>query len=130
VSEPIVDQAVTLIFHRGKDPAAAVMPCNDYVPDLEHLDSELYDRQAVHIGVRNDVCNIAMDKDLARLQPDDRICGDTTVRTADPQKLRRLLFGELGKKVRLLSFDGVRPPSVLFKQILKLHLHRYDHFID
>ena len=71
--EPIVDQAQGGSPIGGHHTPTAVMPAHDRVLDAEHLDGVLQDREAIEIGVHDEVGDIAVDEDLARGQTDDLI---------------------------------------------------------
>ena len=105
VTQPVVYQAVTVWVHRRLDAAAAVMASDDNMLDLQHLDRELYHRQAIHIGVIYEICDVAVDKDLARSEIDDHIGRHAAVRASDPEIIGILLPGEIGKKARVLLGD-------------------------
>jgi hypothetical protein len=56
----------------------------------------------VDVDPINDVSDISVHEDLARKHAHDLICRNTAVRTTDPEKVRRLLPGQLLEEVRLL----------------------------
>ena len=71
--------------------AAAVVAADDDVLDLQHVDGVLQHRQAVQVGVHDDVGDVAVDEQLARQQADDLVGRHAAVGAADPQVARRLL---------------------------------------
>ncbi len=101
VPQPVVDQAVRLALHRRPHAAAAVMPADDHVLDLQHVDRELQHRQAVEVGVHDHVGDVAVHEQLARIEADDLVRRDAAVGAADPQELRGLLFLEPGEEGRV-----------------------------
>ena len=66
------------------------MAADDYVIYLQDFDSEVNHRQAVHIGMNDEIGDVAMYKDLTRSEADDRICRDAAVRASDPKVFRTL----------------------------------------
>lgn len=116
--KPVVDQAMIFILHRRFDSAASVMTADYYVPHLQDFHRVLDDRQAVEIGMDNQVRDIAMDEYLAGKQADDLICRYAAVRTSDPQILGSLLLRKLGEKERVFFFDSIGPSCVILKQCL------------
>ena len=54
---------------------------------------------------------------LARLQAYNLICRHPAIRTADPEVLWRLLFGQTGEEARFASFDFLRPILVFLKKV-------------
>ena len=66
VPKPIVDQAKLLVQQRGADTTASVVPNYHDMLNLQHVDGVLNDRQAVEIGMIDNVGDVAMNKDLAR----------------------------------------------------------------
>ncbi|RUP49946.1 hypothetical protein BC936DRAFT_140909 [Jimgerdemannia flammicorona] len=65
VHKPAINQAVLMLVHGGAYTATVKLTTNDNVFDFEDFDGILNNRQAVQIGVRHYVSNIAVDKDLA-----------------------------------------------------------------
>ena len=76
---------------RGAHAAAAVVSDDDDVLDLEHVDGELHHRQAIEVGMHDDVGDVAVDEHLARRQADDLVGRHAAVGAADPEVFRRLL---------------------------------------
>ena len=112
VAQPVVDQAVRVRFEGGADAAAAVMSADDDVLHLKHVDRKLEHRQAVEIGVDHEVGDVAVHEELAGIESDDLISWHAAVRAADPQKLRRLLARQAGKK-RWVALDPIRGPGAI-----------------
>ena len=95
--QPVVDEADALVLQRRGDAAAAVVPADDDVLDLQHLDRELDHRQAVEIRVDNDVGDVAVNEELARQEPDDLVGRHAAVGAADPEVLGDLLARSCSK---------------------------------
>ena len=94
VAQPVVDQAERRSQIRRPHAAAAVVAADDDVLDLQHVDGVLQHREAVEVGVDDDVGDVAVDEQLAGQQADDLVGRHAAVRAADPQVLRRLLRRE------------------------------------
>ena len=120
VPQPVVDQAVSAGLHCCLYTAAAVVPANDNVFDLQHLDRELDHGQAVHIGVIDEVCDVAVDKNFAWRQVDYNICRNAAVRASDPKIIRILLTGEISKKTRIFVSDLFGPTPVILQKFVDL----------
>ena len=86
---------------------------------MEHVDGELQRRQAIEIGVHDDVGDIAMDEDLAGREVDDLVRRHAAVRAADPEIARRLLLLEVGEEIGLAGAQIGGPGVVAQKQITK-----------
>ena len=91
-----------LAVQRRAHAAAAVVPADDDVADLQHVDRELDHREAVEVGVHDHVRDVAVDEELARQQADDLVGRHAAVGAADPQVLGRLLARKLGEELRVL----------------------------
>ena len=65
--------------------------------DLEDVDGVLQDREAVEVGVDDDVADVAVHEDLTGLQADDLVRRHAAVGAADPEPLRSLPVGEVSK---------------------------------
>jgi hypothetical protein len=77
--------------------AAAVVADDDHVLDVQQVDGEVDHRQAVQIGVHDQVADIAVHEHFARRQPGDLVGRHAAVGAADPQVLGRLLAEQLGE---------------------------------
>lgn len=82
VPQPVIDHSKLLLGQRGSDTSAAVMSADDNVANLENVDGVLEDRQQVHIGVGDDIGDVAVDENLAGIQVDDLVCRNTRIRAA------------------------------------------------
>lgn len=82
VPQPVIDHSKLLLGQRGSDTSAAIVSADDDVADLEDVDGVLEDRQQVHIGVGDDVGDVAVDENLAGIQVDDLVCRHTRIRAA------------------------------------------------
>jgi hypothetical protein len=92
VAQPVVDQTELLPAQRREHAAAAVVAADDDMLDVQHIHGELDHRQAVEIGVHDDVRHVAVHEQVAGHQPDDFVRGHAAVGAADPEIRRRLLL--------------------------------------
>jgi hypothetical protein len=76
------------------------MPTNDYVLDLQVLDSELDHGEGVEVRWREDVRDVSVDEDIAGLQAEDGCFRASRVRATNPKDLRVLTFGEGREQIR------------------------------
>ena len=76
------------------DAAAAVVAADDDVLHAQDVDGVLEHREAVEVGVHDDVGDVAVDEHLAGREADDLVGRHAAVRAADPEVLGRLLVGE------------------------------------
>ena len=95
VPQPVVDEAVRRVLERRPDAAAAVMADDDDVLDLQDVDGVLEHREAVEVGMHDDIRDVPVDEQLAWRQVDDLVRRHAAVGAPDPQVARRLLGGEL-----------------------------------
>ena len=79
VPEPVIEKTKLTRTARRMNAAAAVVTADDNVLDLQDLDCELNDGEAAHVGVDNEVRNVAMDEHLAWLETQDMIGGNTAI---------------------------------------------------
>jgi hypothetical protein len=84
VTQPVVDQAQALRLHRRSHPAAAIVAAHDHVLHLEHVDRVLQDRQAVDVGVLDQVGDVAVHEQLAGRAADDVVGRQPAVGAPDP----------------------------------------------
>src|SRR5262245_57518275 len=117
MTKPIVHQPESFAAQRRDHPAAAVMSANDEMADLEHVHSKLSDRQAIQVGMDDDVSDVAVDEYLAGQEADDLIRRDTTVAATDPEVLRRLLAREFGEEFRFALADAFGPGAILVEEM-------------
>lgn len=114
VAEPVVDEAELGVFEGGGDAAAAVVATDDDMFDLEVVDGVLEDREAVEVGVGEEVGDVAVDKDFAGGEAENFVGRDPAVGAADPE-----IFGGLLDSQLLKSFwvEPGGPLSVIFEKI-------------
>lgn len=84
VPKPVVDQAMRLILHGRLHPAAAVVPADDDVLDLQDFHGELQHGETVEIGMHHDVGDVPMDEQLSGKEAHDFIRRNAAVGAADP----------------------------------------------
>jgi hypothetical protein len=85
------------------------MADDDDVAHLDDVGRELDHREAVEVRVDDDVGDVAVDEQLARLEVDELVGRDAAVGAADPQVLRRLLLQKAGEEARRAA--SMFPPS-------------------
>ena len=117
--QPVVHKPAALAVHGGADTPTAVMSDDHDVLHLQHVDSELKDREIIGVLRRGEVRDVAMDEQLARIKTHDGIGRHAAVGAADPQILRRLLCFEPPEEVRVLRQHPRCPGAVLFFQIIQ-----------
>ena len=96
---------------------AAVVAADDDVLHAEDVDRVLQHREAVEIGVHDDVRDVPVDEHLAWREPDDLVRRDAAVRAADPEVLGRLVLCELGEEPGIARDDVLGPGTVVREQI-------------
>ena len=101
---------------RRTNAAAPVVAGDDDVPHLQHVDGVLQHRQAVQVGVHDDVGDVAVNEQLAWQQADDLVGRHAAVRAANPQVLGRLLLLKARKELRVLFNDGLGPGGVVAEE--------------
>lgn len=99
--QPNVEQTKSVVCKSSVDTTTAGVATDKNVLDLEVCNGELNDRQRVDVGGLDDVGNVAVDKDLTRLQAQNGRLWDTGVGTTDPENLGRLALCRLGEEVRV-----------------------------
>ena len=112
VSQPVVDQPVPPALERGEDATAAEVAADDDLLDPEHLDRVLQHRQAVEVGVHDDVGDVAVHEDLAGVGAGDLVRGHAAVGAADPEIARRLLRLEAPEEPRIALHHARRPDAI------------------
>ena len=117
--QPVVDQAMFAVLQRRLHPTAAVVTTDDDVLDAQDIDGELQHREAVEVGMDDDIGDIAMDEDFARRQVDDLVGRDATVGTADPEVVRRLLPREALEEAGIPGGDALGPGAILVEEVFQ-----------
>ena len=121
--QPLVQESKPSVGQRGLYARAAVVPTYDDLAHLEILHGKLEHAKQIEVRVHHQVCDISMDKELARTCPGDRLGGHSTVRAADPEALWTLLFGDVLEVPRVdLQLFG--DPNLVGGKQLFVRLHR------
>src|SRR5690606_21970507 len=113
VAQPVVDEPVTLVFQRGAYATATVVADHDDVFDLEHVHGELHDRQAIEIAGHDNIGDVAMHEDFARIEAGDLVGRYAAVGAADPEVFRVLLIGETTEITRVFGDALFRPGTIV-----------------
>ena len=101
------------------------MAADDHVLHAEDVDRVLEHREAVEVGVHDDVRDVAVHEHLARREADDLVRRHAAVGAADPEVLGRLLLGELGEEVAVAGDHLRRPGAVVLEELREIR-HRVD----
>ena len=107
-----------MVLHRGHHPAAAIMAADDDVLYLEDADGKFQYGEAIEVGVGENVGDVSMDKELARLEVDDLIGWHAAIGTADPEVGRVLFRSQFFKKTGVASGPVLGPLSIFLKKKL------------
>ena len=108
---------------RGLDSAAAIVAANDDVTHLQDIDGKLNHGKTIQVGVKNQIGDIAMDKQFPWEQVNNFIRRHPAVGTTNPKILRRLLTRKLGKKIGILLSNAGRPSLIPGKKMTQgLHI--------
>jgi hypothetical protein len=92
---------------------------DDDVLNLQHLDCVLEDTEGGEIGCRQQVGNVAVDKDVAGHQIEDCSLRDAGVGATEPEDFWGLANGKGGEESRV-GLGGARSPfAVAAKQVIK-----------
>jgi len=117
VPQPVIDQSEPVAVERRVYASAPVVTRDDHVADPQHVNRKLKHRQAVQIRVDNDVRNVAVDEELARIESDDLVGRNAAVRAPDPEILRRLLGGQTLEEIGPTRRDFGRPAAIVLEQV-------------
>ena len=93
-SEPGIQQTQRTGRQGGRRSPTCGMPTKDDMLDVEMHDGVLEYSRGRQVARMDDVGNVAVHKDVARLEPEDRRFRHATVGTAQPQDLSVLCLGE------------------------------------
>lgn len=111
--EPRVQQAQFRVPERGIHAPAARVPADDNVFDLQVRDGVFDHGAGAEVARVQDVGDVAVHEDVARLEAEHGGFGHTRVGAADPEDLRRLAGGEGREEVRLVRGRFLGPLFVL-----------------
>ncbi len=117
VAKPVVAQADPVAPKRRPHAAAAVVAADDDVLNFQDIDGKLHDRQAVQVGVDDDIRDVSVDEQFARKKADDFIGRDAAVGTSDPEVAGRLLLGELGEEIGIALANPLGPGPVVIEEV-------------
>jgi hypothetical protein len=81
-----------------------MQPAKEAVHHLQKVHCVLNHRHCVCVCSHHHVCNVALDKYIAAVEPADGVCGDTGVGAADPEDLRMLRSREALEEVGILGW--------------------------
>jgi hypothetical protein len=129
--QPVIDDTMTLPIKRGTDSAAAIVPANYDVRDLENLNGIFEDGQEVEVAWVHQVGHIAMHEHLSRFQAGYYVCGNPAVRTTDPQILRPLKVRKPVKIAGIVTPTFLGPPAIVIQQVIEhMITHAGPPFVD
>lgn len=83
-SQPDVEDAERAVAQSGGHASALGVAADDDLLDLEVADGVLDDGEHVGVGGVDDVCDVAVDEDVAGLEAEHGGLGDAGVRAAEP----------------------------------------------
>ena len=110
----MIDETAPASVDGGAHAAAAVMPDDQYMLYLQHVDGELQDRQVVAVLRRREIGDVAVDEKLARVEADNLVGRYTAVGAADPEIGRRLLAFEPLKESSIgRDLSSIRSPGTI-----------------
>ena len=112
VAQPVVGEAHLVAVQRRVHAAAAVVAADDDVAHAQQVDRELQHRQAVQVGVHDEVGDVAVHEHFARREAGDLVGRHPAVRAADPEELGRLLVREAAEEFRVGGPHVLRPGTV------------------
>ena len=81
-----------------------MQPAKEAVHHLQKVHGVLNHRHCVCVCSHHHVCNVALDKYIAAVEPADGVCGNTGVGAADPEDLRVLRSRKALEKVGILGW--------------------------
>lgn len=119
VSQPVVDETQSVITERRADAAAPVVSAHDYVSDLQYFDRELKHRQAIEIGMDDNIGDVAMHQQLARREANDLVGGHAAVSATDPEVLRGLLCGQTREELGILTSRLGSPRAIVVEELFE-----------
>src|SRR5215469_8498349 len=121
--QPVVDEPPTFTIDGGADATAAVMSDNHNVLHFEDVDGKLEHGQIIGILRRSEIGDVAVDEQLAGVEPDNGIRRHSAIGAADPEIMGRLLAFEPPEEVRILRDHPRGPGAVSLFQVVKQIVH-------
>ena len=118
--QPWIHKPVRVGRHRRQHPTAAIVATNDNVTDPQRPNTKMKDGQGVQITRRHDIGDVAMDKDIARVQIQQFGCRHAAVGATRPQTGRRLGLRTTGKICRIALDLTCRPAPVAGEDIIEI----------
>ena len=112
------------LLERRHDAAAPEVAADHDLLDAQHLDGVLQHREAVEIGVHDDVRDVAVHEHLARIGARDLVGRHAAVRAADPEVARRLLRLQPAEEAGVAARAPRRPRAVAVEEIVERHRPR------
>ena len=117
----MVNQCRTLLTQGTLYAAAPVMAADNHMLNAQEVDRVFQDGEQVHVAGMGHVGDIAMDEDLAGIEAQHVVGGHPTVRAADPQIFRRLLFGHAHEETGVGVGLALGPSNVAVEQVVEIH---------
>ena len=121
VPEPVVDQPAPLAVERRQDAAAAEVAADHDLGDREHVDGVLQRRQAVQVGVHDEVRHVTVHEHLAGIGAGDLVGRHAAVGAPDPQVARCLLCRQAAEEPGVAPDHVGRPQAVPLEQVVERH---------
>jgi hypothetical protein len=94
---------------------------DDDVPDLQHVDRELENRQTVKVGVDDEIRDVAVHEELAGKQSDDLVRRHAAVGAADPEEFGRLLGAQTLEEPGRFRHHPLGPGTVVLEELVDRH---------
>jgi hypothetical protein len=117
VAQPVVGQPNPLPAKGGLDTTAAIMPTDNDVLHLEHVDGELHHRETVEIRVNDHIGHIPVDEQLTRGKTHQFLGRNATVSATDPEILRLVLNSQILEKFRIPGAEILGPCLIVGKEV-------------
>lgn len=113
--QPRVEDTKLLVTQCRSDTSAACMAAQNNMLDAQVTDGILDDRRRAQVGRVQDVGDVTVDKDIARLEAQDGGLGAARVGAADPEDFGALADRKAGEEVGLLT-GGFGGPFLVLAQ--------------
>lgn len=107
--KPVIDEPATLSINGGGYAATAIMADHHDVLHPQHIHGKLQYGKIISVLRRGEIGDISMHEQLARVEADNLVGGDSAVRAADPKVSGRLLAFQPLKKIRIGRYLSLGP---------------------